>query len=460
MDPRDYVVAIRKSWIIVVVLGLIGLAVGYGYGHAKADVYQATSKVFVSVAQGSSVSDLSAGSTYTHNLVSSYAELATTGAVLSPVIDELGLSTSATSLAKSVSSTNPTNTVFVEITASDSTARGAASLANAVAHQLSIVAPKLSPATKAGTEPISLSVVQPAQTPAGPRSPNRHLIDITALIIGLAVGVLVAIIRALVDTRIRTRHDLDRVLEAPVVGTIRRGHDGAGVTLLTSPASARAEDYRLVSATLQYTGVDATLSSVLVTSPLTGQGATDLALGLALATAERGTSVLVVDADFRSPQVATMAGLTGTRGLSDVIGGEKLVDAVQQWNSGVDVLTAGQAQSNPAFILGSPALPRVLDEAKAAYGLVIVVAPAVLAAADAVTLVRQTEGALLAASARSTRRAQLVRSIETIHAVQASVLGVVLVDVKSAGRQEHPAAPTATPAPAGQAATPTRVDAK
>ncbi|RKR72941.1 Wzz/FepE/Etk N-terminal domain-containing protein [Frondihabitans australicus] len=467
MDPRDYWTAIRKSWIVVVVLGLVGLAAGYGYGHGKPDVYQSTSKVFVSVAEGSTIDQLAQGSTYTHALVSSYAELATTARVLDPVIDELGLSTTPTKLARSISSTSPTNTVFVEITVSDSTARGSASIANAVAHSLSVVAPKLSPSTKAGTEPVALSVVQPAQTPAGPRSPNRHLIDITALIIGLAVGVIVAIIRALVDTRIRSRHDLDRVLEAPVVGTIRRApSEAAGLSLVKSPASARAEDFRLVGATLQYTGVAGSLESVLVASPLGGHDAADLALNLALATAERGKAVLVIDADLRSPQVGAATGVTSPRGLSDVIGGAKLEDAIQEWTGGVDVLVAGQAQSNPAFILGSSGLGKALDAAKNGYDLVVVVSPAILSAADSVTLVHQTEGALIAASARRTRRAQLVRAIETIHAVQASVLGVVLVDVKAPSREEHAAtahpatAPSTSAAPATGPVPVTGTDAK
>lgn len=465
MDPRDYWLALRKSWVVVIALAIVGGVVAYGYGQTKPDVYQSTSSVFVSATQGATTDQLSQGSTFTQNVVASYATLATTPAVLSPVITELGLDTTPSKLAKNISASNPLNTVFVEITASDGSPVRAAAIANAVASSLRSVSTGLAPRTTSGIPSITMSIVAPAQEPTNPQAPNRHLIEISGVAIGLIAGILFAIGRLLLDTRLRTSRDVELAVETPLIGTVRRHRDDDGLAVVSAPSSPLAEDYRRVRASLQHAGTSGPLRSVLVTSPVGGSGTADLSLNLAQAAAERSKRVLVIEADLRTPSIARLTSLTGTVGLSDVLDdGAGLDSAVQTWTDGVDVLTAGSPLSNPHFALGSSALTALLEKAKSDYDLVIIDTPPLLGYSDALTLVHHTDGALVVAAASQTTRSQLIRTLEAVDAVRAPVLGVVLAGVKQARKGEEHAvhvpshtasSPKSTP---GEAETPVASD--
>jgi len=208
MDPKDYWKALRKSWIVLVVLTLVGGIVGYGFASTLADSYKSESSLFVASSGNTSGSDLLQGSTFTQNVVQSYAELATTSSVLTPVIAELNLDTTPTKLARQIDAQVPLNTVFVNITVTDSSATRAASISNSVARSLRSVATDLAPTSSSGKAPVAISIVAPALVPQNPSGPNRHLIEISAALIGLVVGILYAIGRLLFDTRLRTVDDL------------------------------------------------------------------------------------------------------------------------------------------------------------------------------------------------------------------------------------------------------------
>src|SRR3954467_10379294 len=150
MSLNEYVAALRKRWYLLVVVALLGALAGFGYAHTKPTEYKATSKVFVSLSRGSTAQELVQGTTYTQNLIQSYAELATLPVVLNPVLDRLGMEGSVKSLSHSVTARNPLNTVIVQIAATAGTGARAADIANAVAEQLSSTITELSPSTSEG----------------------------------------------------------------------------------------------------------------------------------------------------------------------------------------------------------------------------------------------------------------------------------------------------------------------
>jgi capsular polysaccharide biosynthesis protein len=237
MDPHDYWTALRRRWITILLLGLVGGGAAYGYAMTLSPSYRATSSVFVASTQGETTTELVQGSTFSQNLVQSYAQLATTPAVLEPVITRLGLDTTPTALARAVTVDTPLNTVIIDVSVSDSSPEEAARLSDAVSDSLADVAGDLAPATGSGDPSISLTTVAEAQVPRFPVSPNTRLIAITGLLAGLALGVLYALGRQLLDTRIRTERDVERVTESPVIGSVPRRDRAAGITLLAAHAA-------------------------------------------------------------------------------------------------------------------------------------------------------------------------------------------------------------------------------
>lgn len=454
MEAHDYWKALLKSWALILVLVIVGGAAGAAYAFARGDSYEATTSVFVSTPQGATTDQLSQGSQYTQNLVASYTKLAASPKVLDPVIDELGLSTTAEKLATHVAATNPLDTVIVQVVVTESSATSAAAIANAIADSLRTVTIELSPVSSTGAPQVSMTVIATADTPTSPSGPNRPLIIASGLVIGLLLGIIVAVVRAVVDTRLRTTVDVERASAAPVIGTVRRSADHVpGIVVADGAQSPLAEDYRRVSATLPFAGPEGA-TSVLVAPVTTGVPAAEVGLNVALASAERGARVLIVDADLRTRRISELTATTDARGLADVLSGAvPAAEAIVEWRDGVDVLPAGAVQSNPHFALGRPVLAETLATLADAYDLIVVDAPAALEFADALTLSRAVDSTLVVASARSTRRQQLTEVVEQLEAVDAHVTGVVLSEVGGrapvdAPTRQTPSAPTAPPAPA------------
>ncbi|PPF85566.1 hypothetical protein C5B96_05715 [Subtercola sp. Z020] len=442
MDPHDYWKALRKRWIVIAILGVIGGGVAYTYAESLPDSFTATSEIFVSSTQGQTTSEVLQGSTYTQNLVQSYSQLATTPAVLTPVIAELGLDLTPSQLAKTITATTPLNTVLIQITVTNGDPQLAASIANSVGTSLSTTAIGLSPKNATDVASISMSIVTPAQAPVNPIAPNRRLIEISGVAVGLAAGVLYAIGRAVFDTRLRTNRDIERITDVPVIGNVerrrRRDPQASGITMRMAPHSLIAEDYRRVRTNLEFADVDNAIRSIVVTSAMPGEGKTTMSINIALAMAERSMRVLLIDADLRRPSVATYAQIEGAAGLTSVlVGSADLGDVIQHWAPNVDILTSGTIPPNPNQLLGSTSMARLLRTVIADYDFVIVDTPPLLPASDALTLTHMTDGAVVVSLYNSTTRQKLSDALAALAGVRARTIGVVLNQTKPKARDEY-----------------------
>lgn len=427
MEPVAYWRALRKSWIVLLVLLLVGLAVGFGVARAIPNTYRATASLFVSTTPGATTTELQQGATFTQTQVQSYASLATTPSVLRPVITDLNLKTNPVDLAKSITATNPLNTVFVQISVTDSNAAQAALIANSVSVSLRDVVDQLAPQTN-GKSLVHLSVVETAQAPETPASPNRHLIEGVGALLGLVAGIIFALVRARVDTRIRTEDDIEQITDTPILGRVTRQGSHSSVVLRDAATSTGAEDVRRIRSTLRFAGTSGPVRSLVVSSPSSHEHHAQFTLDLALASVERSEKVLVIEADLRTSGVTRATGLTTSHGLVELLaGGTTLSDAVESWH-GVDVLLAGPVPSNPSLVLGSSAFTDVIEAAKAAYDFVVIDAPPLLPYADGLDIAHSTDGAVVLASARHTTREQLLSALSSLDGVRATTIGVVVVD--------------------------------
>jgi capsular exopolysaccharide synthesis family protein len=430
MDLRDYVQALRKFWVLLVALAVVGGGAAYVVAQATPPTYRATSKLFVSVEQGETVTELVQGSTFAQNIVQSYAQLATMPVVLGPVIDRLGLDVTARELAETVTAETPLNTVIVEISATSGDPRQAAAVANATAASLRDTVHEISPDRADGTSSVGVRIVSPADVPAFPIAPNTLFMTATGLLLGLLIGMAVALVGQLLDTKVRTEKDIERVTDTALLGTVaqERGQSDRRAVMLARPRSPQAEAYRKIRANLQFVDAAQEVRSLVVTSARASEGKTTTITNLALAMAEASAKVLIVDADLRRPMVAKVCGLEGSAGLTTVlIGSASVDDVLQDWgDTGVSVLTAGAVPPNPLQLLDSEHMARLLDDLTSRFDIVLVDAPPVLPVADAAVLSRLTSGVIVVVGAGRSTRHLLRRTLTSLESVGAHVLGVVL----------------------------------
>ncbi|RSK28866.1 polysaccharide biosynthesis tyrosine autokinase [Bacillus sp. HMF5848] len=196
----------------------------------------------------------------------------------------------------------------------------------------------------------------------------------------------------------------------------------------TNPKSPISEQYRTIRTNIQFSSVDQTIRSLMVTSSGQAEGKSTTVANLAVAFAQQGKKVLLVDADMRKPTVHYTFQLHNTTGLTNVLTRlAVLKDATQTTDvENLEVLSSGPIPPNPAELLGSKAMEDFLVEAYAHYDLVLFDTPPVLAVTDAQILANQCSGTILVISSGKTETEAAVKAKELLVAAKGKLLGVVL----------------------------------
>lgn len=440
MESVDYLRSVIRRWQVVLLLGILGGLGGYAYASTLPTMYRATSSVFVSSPRGETTNELVQGFTFTEKLVQSYSQLATMPAVLQPVIDDLQLDTTPAALAAKVSASTPLNTVIIEVTVVNGSPEQAAIIANAITRSLSTVGQDLAPEGPSGAPSIAVESVSTAQPPLNPFSPNLVLLTATGALLGLALGAAFAVLRDMLDTRVRDEKDLTRVSDAPLLGKVgmKRRRDPAGITMRVMPRSTAAEAYRRIQTNLEFIDVDHRPRTIVVTSSVTRDGKSTTAVNLALALAERSPRVLLIDADLRRPSIADVCGVEPDVGLTTVlVGAISAEEAIVPLGPTLSVLSAGALPPNPGQLLSSDAMRTLIRTLAESYDYIVIDSPPLLATTDALGLAHIADGAIVVARYRKTRRSQLKDTIASLENVNATVLGIVLNQVKESGQQAY-----------------------
>lgn len=441
LELQDYLRILRRNWIIIVALTVAGILAGGVSTLLTKPVYTAETQLFVATQNSGSLQDLQTGNTFVQARVSSYVKTVATPTVLQPVIDTLGLDTTPKKLAENIKASAALNTVLITISVADTSPVQAAATAQAVANSLIRTVDGLEKPNDGGPSPVRLSVVTPAVAPPLPSAPNAKVALISGLVAGLALGVVAALLRTILDTRIRSERDLKPITDSPVLAGIVFDQDAIKNPLLTqaSSHSPRAESFRQLRTNLQFAHVSHRSKTVLVTSALPGEGKSTTATNLAIALAESGQSVALIDADLRRPMVATYLGLESQAGLTTALIGKAHVgDLLQPWGENeLHVLTSGQIPPNPSELLGSAAMKQIIDTLESKFDSVVIDAPPLLPVTDAAVLAQQVGGVVLVIGCHSAKRPEVEKSFAALELVEADILGVVLNRIRSTGPDSY-----------------------
>lgn len=437
MELRDYVLILRKRWALIVLCALAGVAAATTYSLLQTPVYNSLTKVFVSTQSGETTQELVQGSNFTQARLKTYAELVSTPIVLLPVIATLDLDMSADDLAERITASAPLDTTLIEITVADVDPVAAANIANAVSQSLAAVVEEIETTGTNGASPVELTRVQNANISASPASPNLPLNVILGLLVGLAVGFGAAVLREVLDTRIRNERDIELITSAPIMGGIGFDPKAAERPLIVQddPLSPRAESFRSLRTNLQFLGIESEARSLLITSSVEQEGKSTTSANLAIAMADAGSRVLLVDADLRRPKTAEYMGLEGAVGLSDVlIRTAKLEDVIQPWGKGaLFVLPAGKVPPNPSELLGSESMQKLIGFFEQEFDAVIFDAPPLLPVTDSAILARRVRNVVVVVAAGSTHKNQLRGALNSLQNVDVEASGIVLTMLPEKG---------------------------
>lgn len=447
MNPNQYLDALRRSWAVLIVMIILGALVGAGLSLAATPLYTARAQLYFSASAGTSATDLNQGSAYTQSQMLSFAQLATSPAVLDTVIENEKLGISASELASSIDATTPQNTVVLEVASTQGSAQQAAAIANAVASSLVTEVVDLAPSTTTGRKAITATIIAPATAPATPSSPDTRRNVLAGLLIGLIVGVLIVFLRYRLDSRVHDGSVLAEITDVPLLGAIETHGRRKPRPAPAGTIAPLAEDFRQLGAHLASVGNGTSKLSVLVTSSIHGEGSSEVAIGLSAALSER-RRVLLIDANLRHPHIASLAGFDAQPGLSSILQDDHSpLDLVLKWERhGFDVLPAGPAVANPGVLLSTASFTTMMRKFKTRYDVIIIDAAPVAVAADASILGSLVDGALVVADSTAVREAQLAAALDSLERSNVTVLGIVLNRVPRSGRRGAAEKPVGRPA--------------
>lgn len=434
MTLRDHIRLLRERWRVIVGCLILGLCAAAVVTYLQPRSYTADVRMYVA-SQITPDTPESARelALLSEQRVRSYQELVKSDRIGNEVVARLGLPLSGGDVRQRLSGDAALDTVVLTITAVDGSPTGAANIANAAAEAMIRLVEELEqPPDPVRTPPVVLRVVEPALPPQAPVWPNPPLNLAAGAAFGLLVGVgMVGLQRAL-DDSVRTPRQAQSATRAPVLGSFAYNSRLARQAL--PPEELRRlpenENVRLVRTRLQLLIKNAGGKVVGITSSMPGEGQTAALHNLAVAVADSGWRVVVVEGDLRSPTVSQYFRMEPEPGMSSVLTGRvPLEKATRQVDHNLFVLSSAPVLDDPSPLLNSKPMAGLLTTLRQRYDIVLVDVPPVLTDAAGVLVASHTDGCVLVVRHGRTTSEQAGAAAAELAAASVRLLGTVLTMV-------------------------------
>jgi capsular exopolysaccharide synthesis family protein len=297
----------------------------------------------------------------------------------------------------------------------------------------------------AGLRATNIHLVDAALVPTAPVRPRIMYNIAVSMLVGLVLGVTLALVMEGMDTSIKSAEDVERLIAAPALAVIPRARSswlrmGGGNTqprkggvesiVLRQPTSSLAEAYRVLRTSILLSTAPRPPQALLVTSSQPGEGKTCTSVNLAMGLSQRGVPVVLVDADMRRPGVLRALALAENgAGLSTVLSGAHTLDEALRQMENVPnlwVLPSGPQPPNPADLLSSPTMEKVLQELRGRFEHLVLDSTPLLLVTDATIVSRLVDGVVLVVESGVTARRGLLRAHRILEGAGVKILGTVL----------------------------------
>jgi len=312
----------------------------------------------------------------------------------------------------------------------------------------------------AGLRSNNFRIVDVARVPTTPAGPNLPRNLAFALALGLSTGIGLAFLLESMDNTVRTPEQAQTISALPSLGMIPLGSRSAreiggreklalasskeAVELVTKsrPRSQMAESYRALRTSLLLTFAGGPPKVILITSALPEEGKTTTSVNSAIVLAQKGTRVLLIDADLRRPSIHKTLGMGPQLGLSNVLTGTATLQQAIIPSTILPelfILPAGTPPPNPAELLASTKMKDALEELRKQYDHIVIDSPPTLSVTDAVVISTSADAVVLVIRSGHTTKPALRRARDILLQVNARVCGVLVnaVDLNSPDYYYH-----------------------
>ncbi len=280
-------------------------------------------------------------------------------------------------------------------------------------------------------------IISEAEVPEKPLPSKKSIILMLSVMLGAFLASTSIFLLEMRDRSLKTLEEVRDIFEYNFLGIVpvshkkTKGQQKEGlpeeIIVRDAPYSLGSEMYRMIQANLRLLSSDKLLNTIVVTSAVQKEGKSIVTANLSAVLAQLGYRVLLIDADMRMPSQHYLWQVNSIFGLSEVLASEAEFNVfVSKAMDNLDILTAGVRPSNPLALLNSQAMESLIEKFAGQYDFVIIEAPPLLVAADAITLSKITDGILLVANPGVLDQKSAMSAKEILNNSKCNVLGLLI----------------------------------
>ncbi len=273
-----------------------------------------------------------------------------------------------------------------------------------------------------------VQVTDRAEPGKAPVKPNKTVNIVLGLVFGLIMGIGLAFFIEYLDTSVKTIDDVERTLQAPVLGVIPQD---VGYLVDEGSESKHAEAYRVLRTNLLFTRKEETLNTIVIVSAGAGEGKSTTALNLATVFAQAANRVLIVDSDLRRPTLHKLFKVANNLGLTNYLLKQNTLAEIVQTTSvpNLDFMASGKLPNSSMGILGSTQMKQMIAELKQRYDFIFFDSPPILGVSDASILASEVDLVMQVIQYRRYPQPMTIRAKQMIEKVGGNFVGIVLNNI-------------------------------
>ena len=281
-----------------------------------------------------------------------------------------------------------------------------------------------------------VQIIDKAEPGLRPVRPNKILNIALGIVFGLAIGVGLAFFIEYLDTSVKTIDDVERALQAPVLGVIPQN---VGSLIDEGPDSPHAEAYRVLRTNIMFSQKDPTMNTITIVSAGAGEGKSTTTFNLATIFAQNGQRVLIVDSDLRRPSIHKILKVSNSVGLTNYLLKQNSLEEVIQTTplSTLDFLPSGKMPSSSMGVLSSAQMKDLIRELKRRYDWVFFDSPPIMGVSDASILASEVDMVMQVIQYRRYPQPMTIRAKQMIEKVGGNLLGIVLNNINMASDENY-----------------------
>ncbi len=281
-----------------------------------------------------------------------------------------------------------------------------------------------------------VQVIDRAEPELRPVKPKKVLNIALGVIVGLAMGVGVAFFIEYLDTSVKTIDDVERAMQAAVLGVIPQN---VGYLISEGPDSPHAEAYRVLRTNILFALKDPKLNTITAVSAGAGEGKSTTIFNLATVFAQNGSRVIIVDSDLRRPSLHKILKVSNSVGLTNYLLKQNTLEEVIQTTplATFDFLPSGKLPSSSMGVLSSVQMKELIRDLKRRYDYVFFDSPPIMGVSDASILASEVDAVMQVVQYRRYPQPMTIRAKQMIEKVGGNLLGIVLNNISMASDENY-----------------------